>query len=226
MHLLTHDGWRPDNRKQRLLAAIVALALTAWLGRQLNGEPGRWQQHSLLERIGSVNYLAIFNVPPAANMPDGVPDRIPDKAHTASHAHAANKTAATAGHAGPVTTIAEAPAHVAPAAEAALELPPDIDRPGSGSHLKLDGKAIARAYRDGRSDLHKMADAAGKTLELPPLGKMQKFDAAMAEAAVPDCFALGQDPLKHNPPKLGQVALSGLLVIPFYVEAIAKGKCK
>jgi hypothetical protein len=220
MHIHTYDGWQPGSRQQRLLAATIALVLTVLLGKQLNTELGQSQQRSLLERINQTHYLPLFNIVLAPILPH----REPDKSAPASQPHAAgSKPRPTTTHSVPTatTTSTDLVPTSPPAAGPAAEPAQDID-----NRLKLDDKAIARAYRDGRSDLQKMADAAGKTLELPPLSKMQKFDAAMAEAAVPDCFALGQDPLKHNPPKLGQVALSGLLVIPFYIEAIAKGKCK
>jgi hypothetical protein len=91
------------------------------------------------------------------------------------------------------------------------------------STLKLDGKTIAQAYKDSRSDIQKMADAAGKQLQAAPAGKYEQFQTALEEARIPDCT---KDPLKHVPPKIGPVTLGGFLVVPFIVKAVVTGKCK
>lgn len=49
------------------------------------------------------------------------------------------------------------------------------------------------------------------------------FADAVDEARVPSC--LHPDALKHQPPKIGPVALGGFLVLPFLAAAILRGKC-
>lgn len=49
------------------------------------------------------------------------------------------------------------------------------------------------------------------------------FADAMDEARVPSC--LHPDALKHQPPKIGPVALGGFLVLPFLAAAVLRGKC-
>lgn len=51
-------------------------------------------------------------------------------------------------------------------------------------------------------------------------GLSQAFD----EARVPGC--LNPDALKHQPAKIGFIDLSGILVVPFWLAAVARGKCQ
>ncbi|HTD03147.1 hypothetical protein [Undibacterium sp.] len=218
MQMLIDDGWQSHNRRQRLLAAVCAIALTVLLGQQLNGSRTYWQQHRLLDQLVDVKYLSILNLPPAtppenvAGTPSGI--RSPQRLMLPAKPGAIQAAPAVASKTAEVPPDAPAPAEIA--AEAARDT----------GILKLDGRSIAKAYKDSRSDMQKMADASGKTLAAQTQTRMQKFDAAMEQAAVPACLAQGEDPMKHNPPKVGGVSFSGLLVIPFYVEAIVKGKCK
>lgn len=230
MYMLINDRWQADNRKQRVLAAVFAMLLTLMLAKQFSGNR-LWPQRAETEQPGSVQYLSIFNLPiPSARQPE-------------NHENAAARIpTGDAGRKGKSNSVPAARAPL-PASDggqtstpvvASPEIP-EIPPPATGSNangdtinstLKVDSKAIAKAYKDGRTDMQKMADAAGKTLANPESTKMQQFDVAMKEAAVPGCLAKGEDPLKHNPAKLGNVSFSGLLALPFYVTAIVKGKCK
>ncbi|MES2104287.1 MAG: hypothetical protein V4634_09725 [Pseudomonadota bacterium] len=224
-----NEGWQSGNRQQRLLAALLAAGLTILLGRQLNSAQGHRQQQDLPAQGGTVSYLSMFNVRLPARPAENLAD-LPATANPANNAAAPPRTntrpAAPTGVASH-SDGAALPAFAADsAADSANQSASEPAGNASSSALNLDSKAIARAYKDGRSELQKMADAAGKTLESQAPTKMQQFDTAMKEAAVPSCLAQGEDPMKHNPPKLGGVSFSGLFALPFYVGAIAKGKCK
>lgn len=86
------------------------------------------------------------------------------------------------------------------------------------------GKAIsvALAERQALEDTQKFVKSARG------LTKHEQFAAAVEDATVPYC--LGKDSLKHNPPvvKVGRVniGLSGVLVLPYFVKAVATGKCR
>jgi len=51
-------------------------------------------------------------------------------------------------------------------------------------------------------------------------GLSQAFD----DARVPGC--LNTDALKHQPAKIGIVDLTGILAVPFWLTAMARGKCQ
>jgi hypothetical protein len=52
----------------------------------------------------------------------------------------------------------------------------------------------------------------------------KQFAKDFADAKLPSC--LGNNGLKFQPPKIGQVVLGGLLALPFVVAAKVGGKCK
>lgn len=57
-----------------------------------------------------------------------------------------------------------------------------------------------------------------------PNDARSEMERAMSLAAKPDC--LSADALKHEPPQLLSVGVSGILVIPSWLKAAAIGKCK
>ena len=54
--------------------------------------------------------------------------------------------------------------------------------------------------------------------------KYAQFARDFDDAEVPGC--LGQNALKHQPPKIGPIGVGGILALPFLVVAAARGKCK
>jgi len=82
------------------------------------------------------------------------------------------------------------------------------------------GKSAIGAYQDVRSDIQKMADRKGGSLQAERANKYEVFQAAANEAAIPDCLARGTSS------KLGLDSFKGLLVIPALAAAAATGKCK
>jgi hypothetical protein len=56
-----------------------------------------------------------------------------------------------------------------------------------------------------------------------PESEFAKFEAAFAEAKVPDC--LRKDGLKRQPPRIGFFVFQGVLAFPFVALAKIRGKC-
>jgi hypothetical protein len=75
-----------------------------------------------------------------------------------------------------------------------------------------------------RQDLRGMAERAGRPVPSLVPGSDAALSKAMADTLVPGC--LGPEALKHQPAKLGQVELQGLLVIPHWARALSKGRCQ
>lgn len=89
-----------------------------------------------------------------------------------------------------------------------------------------DAAALVKAYsyEDSKSDLQKAIESHGGTVALVEKSKYETFHDAAEFASIPNC--LGPDALKHNPPKIGPIGLSGLFVLPFLADAALTGKCK
>lgn len=89
----------------------------------------------------------------------------------------------------------------------------------------MDPAALVRSYsyEDSKSDLQKAIESHGGTVALTK-GKYDDFHAQVEEATTPDCMKA--DALKHDPPKIGPVGLSGPLVLLFLAHAVATGKCQ
>lgn len=54
--------------------------------------------------------------------------------------------------------------------------------------------------------------------------RFEAFAKGFDEAEVPGCLA--PNALKHQPPKIGPIAVGGILALPFLVVAAVRGKCK
>lgn len=59
------------------------------------------------------------------------------------------------------------------------------------STLKYDSTSVRQAYEASKSDIQKMAEKSGATLEDPKLTKHDKFQQAASRAAKPDCLRQG-----------------------------------
>ena len=90
--------------------------------------------------------------------------------------------------------------------------------------LRLDSAVVGAAAKASKSEVRKMADLAGKELNAPRPTKDEVMAAAIADAAVPGC--LRPDALKHDPPQIGPIGLSGVLALPLLGRAVLTGKCK
>lgn len=54
--------------------------------------------------------------------------------------------------------------------------------------------------------------------------RYEHFAELFSHAQVPHC--LGRNALKHQPPKIGPIAVGGILALPFLAVAAIRGKCK
>lgn len=92
--------------------------------------------------------------------------------------------------------------------------------------LSTDPAALVKAYsyENSKSDLQKAIEAHGGTMEVVKKSQYEQFHDAAEFAGIPDC--LGPNALKHDPPKIGPIALGGLLAAPFLAHAALTGKCK
>ena len=86
------------------------------------------------------------------------------------------------------------------------------------------GKAIkvAMAERQALEDTQKFVKSGrGRT-------RHEQFAADVEDATIPYC--LGSDPMKHTPPvvEVGgvKIGMGSLLALPFFVKAVATGKCR
>lgn len=91
-------------------------------------------------------------------------------------------------------------------------------------NLNIDRKALVKAFQDSKTEIQKMAERSGKNLTAPHETKYDQFQTAAKEAAIPQCS--DADAMKHVPPILGPVQLSGLFAIPDWIRAGVTGKCK
>lgn len=109
------------------------------------------------------------------------------------------------------------PIHAVPAAD----VPADWARPA------YDSRATREAIRQivAESRANEVTAAAQRFSAGPrPDDKYKTFARRFDEAEVPGC--LRPDALKHQPPKIGPIALGGILALPFLVAAVVRGKCK
>jgi hypothetical protein len=82
--------------------------------------------------------------------------------------------------------------------------------------LKQDGVTLAIAE-------HRQAVPSDVLSTNNPESAFAKFEAAFAEAKVPDC--LRKDGLKRQPPRIGFFVFQGVLAFPFVALAKIRGKC-
>lgn len=100
--------------------------------------------------------------------------------------------------------------------EAAREIaPPGPTSPGV-LDLALSAEQLRTATGIGHHSRSQLTSLAKPTAE-------QRFSRSMQAAQTPDC--LSTEALRHAPPEVLGVGVRGLLVIPTWIEAGAKGKC-
>lgn len=86
----------------------------------------------------------------------------------------------------------------------------------------LSGAAVKLAVREASASAPLPASSR-RGLAYGADSQYRQFDLAFAYARRPDC--LHPDGLKFQPAALGQVELDSEFAIPFWIAAIAKGKC-
>ena len=100
------------------------------------------------------------------------------------------------------------------AVEAADPAPPSIRQ-------RLDEDAIRKAVRETLAETPVPAKDRGPALRGDAY---EKFERQFDDARLPSCWQ--PDAMKHQPPRIGPIAVGGILALPFWGAAIVTGKCK
>ncbi|WP_296945226.1 hypothetical protein [uncultured Massilia sp.] len=98
--------------------------------------------------------------------------------------------------------------------------------PGTASgamRLRLSDDAIRTAVRETLADSPAPAPAGKESALRGETARYGAFARQVGEARTPSCWT--PDGLKHQPPRIGPVALGGVLALPFLGAAILRGKC-
>lgn len=88
----------------------------------------------------------------------------------------------------------------------------------------LNPDSLRLAVRDARTDIQKMAQASGHSLQTPPLSDSERTQQQLQQATLPACT--GQDALKFAPAKAAGISFTGLAALPFVTKAALSGKCR
>ncbi|MBR7777746.1 hypothetical protein KDM88_04460 [Undibacterium sp. BYS50W] len=88
----------------------------------------------------------------------------------------------------------------------------------------LNPDSLRVAVRDARTDIQKMAQASGHSLQPQPLSNSERTQQQLQQATLPPCT--GQDALKFAPAKAGGISFTGLAALPFVAKAALSGKCR
>jgi hypothetical protein len=105
----------------------------------------------------------------------------------------------------------------------ATEVPKESTSEGKPALTDPAALVNAYSYEDSKSYVQKAIESHGGTVALTK-GKYDDFHDQMKFAAIPDC--VNPDGLKHDPPKIGPIAIGGLPALLFLAHAAATGKCK
>jgi hypothetical protein len=86
---------------------------------------------------------------------------------------------------------------------------------------RLDDEAIRKAVRETLAETPAPAKDHGPVLQGDAYGK---FERQFDDARIPSCWQ--PNAMKHQPPRIGPIAVGGILALPFWGAAIVTGKCK
>jgi hypothetical protein len=103
---------------------------------------------------------------------------------------------------------------ISSAVKAADAAPPSIRQ-------RLDEEAIRKAVRETLAETPVPAQDRGPALRGDAY---EKFERKFDDARLPSCWQ--PDAMKHQPPRIGPIAVGGILALPFWGAAIVTGKCK
>ena len=103
---------------------------------------------------------------------------------------------------------------ISSAVQAADATPPSIRQ-------RLDEDAIRKAVRETLAETPVLAKDRGPALRGDAY---EKFERKFDDARLPSCWQ--PDAMKHQPPRIGPIAVGGILALPFWGAAIVTGKCK
>lgn len=127
-----------------------------------------------------------------------------------------------------ITPVTPSPLH-GERASTGQPLAPAHDRPAdSPAETATVERATPLVLTPSRSDLRAAAGVGSLTRQdiarLAPNDTRSPLERAMDAGSKPDC--LSAEALKHEPPQLLGIGVSGLLVAPSWLKAAATGKCK
>lgn len=197
------QNWPVQDRSQRALAALLAVLICLGLLQQLNRQSGGKWKRLLIDDPASVMTLQLIPVKPPTAV---LAERLLPKTLTDTKTFIQARRSKLA-HAQPETSEAgelSAPSPPTVAIESAEPL----------SSLRFDREAIAKAYKESKSEIQKMAEASGKDslMEIRPPGKSERYQASLAQGYKPDCISKS-------------TGGAGLLAIPLIGYLIASDKC-
>jgi hypothetical protein len=95
------------------------------------------------------------------------------------------------------------------------------DAPPPSIRQRLDEDAIRKAVRETLAETPVPAKDRGPALRGDAY---EKFERKFDDARLPSCWQ--PDAMKHQPPRIGPIAVGGILALPFWGAAIVSGKCK
>jgi hypothetical protein len=195
-------NWQMQNRSQRIIAALLALLISLGLVWQLNRQSGaRWLSHASEEPIA----VMLLQLLPFKQVPLSVPEPVLTKAVAPTR-----PTKQQSRKNQPITQPLAALETTVSASTLSMEPPVQVEPLSS---LRFDREAIAKAYKEGKSEIQKMAEASGKDkiMTIGPPTKSERYQEAIARGYKPDCI---------SPNMAG-----GLLAIPVIGYMIATDKC-
>ncbi len=199
---LTHSAaryqqaqWQIHDTKQRVFAASLAVLITVFLSQQFKPRTNIKSELKFLNRPFTLLMLQMI----PAERPKVV-DQTPEKKSSISKPSFILTTRAQQVKVTDSTT----------AVNPEITPPQVIEQPVT--LLPINSKTIAKAYKDSKSEIQKMAEASGKELNTPGQTKYDRFQTAAEEAAIPDCISAN--------------AGGTLLLIPVLAYKALAGKCK
>lgn len=198
--------WKMHDRPQRALAAVLAVLICLGLLQQLNLQSGGKWKRLAIDDPASVMRLQLIPVRPLTAIP---PERVQSKSFTSTKSWIQARPPKRA-NAQPVSSEVNATREPSTPTQPTAS----IETAEPLSSLRFDREAIARAYKESKSEIQKMAEASGKDriMEIGPPSKSERYQASIARGFKPDC--VGKD-----------TAGAGLLAIPLIGYLIATDKC-
>lgn len=193
--------WPVQNRPQRALAALLAVLICLGLLPQLNRQSGGKWKRLVIDDTASVMTLQLIPVKPPIPT---VPELALPKALTST------KPFVGARRPRPETNEAS----VVSESSTLTPTPVGIETTEPLSSLRFDREAIARAYKESKSEIQRMAEASGKDriMETEPPSKSERYQASLERGYKPDCVSKS-------------TGGAGLLAIPLIGYLIATDKC-
>lgn len=203
-HLMSN--WPVSKRWQNSMSALLAMLICTGMLQQLNRQLGEKWKRRLIDEPTSMMTLRLIPF-----MPLSAPDRILPKPNLSIKPFTQvlrPKLTPAPLETSEANLVSNSSTAVPPAPPISAETPEPL------SSLRFDREAIARAYKESKSEIQKMAEASGKyesMTTLPP-SKSERYQAGIAQGYKPDCVSKA-------------TGGAGLLAIPLIGYLIASDKC-